>query len=62
MAENLREIVYEEIKAICEQSLEDAGGKAYADKNSRSIGGFRLKQVSEYVHFNLIIVTYAYSL
>ena len=45
LSEYGREIVYEEIKAICEQSLEDAGGKAYADNNPRSIGGFRLKQV-----------------
>ena len=59
LSEYGREIVYEEIKAICEQSLEDAGGKAYADKNSRSIGGFRLKQVSEYYLFNLFIFTYS---
>ena len=53
-----REIVFEEINAICEQSLDDAGGKAYADHNPRSIGGFRLKQVSEYFPFILITDTY----
>ena len=58
LAEYGREIVYEEIKAICEQSLEDAGGKAYADHNPRSIGGFRLKQVSlTFAYIYLLLLT-----
>jgi hypothetical protein len=41
-----KEIIYEEIKAIMEQSLEDAGSKIFARPNSNSIAGWRPKQVS----------------
>ncbi len=42
-----REVVYEEIKTIMAQSLNDAGGsKIYIKPNANSIAGWRPKQVS----------------
>ncbi len=40
-----REVAYEEIKAILEQSLEDAGPKVFVKSNPKAIAGFRQKQV-----------------
>jgi hypothetical protein len=40
------EVVYEEIKTIMEQSLNDAGSKIYIKPNANSIAGWRPKQVS----------------
>ena len=41
-----REVVYEEIKTIMAQSLNDAGSKIYIKPNANSIAGWRPKQVS----------------
>jgi hypothetical protein len=41
-----REVVYEEIKAIMEQSLDEAGAKPFIKPNANSIAGWRPKQVS----------------
>jgi len=41
-----REDVYEEIKTIMAQSLNDAGSKIYIKPNANSIAGWRPKQVS----------------
>jgi hypothetical protein len=41
-----REVVYEEIKRIMEQSLNNAGAKIYIKPNANSIAGWRPKQVS----------------
>ncbi len=44
--ESDREVAYEEIKAIMEQSLEDAGPKVFVKSNPNTIAGFCQKQVS----------------
>ena len=41
-----REVVYEEIKTIMAQSLNDAGSKIFIKPNANSIAGWRPKQVS----------------
>jgi hypothetical protein len=41
-----REDVYEEIKTIMAQSLNDAGSKIFIKPNANSIAGWRPKQVS----------------
>jgi hypothetical protein len=48
LAEYDREVAYEEIKAIVEQSLDDAGRKVFVKPtgNPNSITGWRRKQVS----------------
>jgi hypothetical protein len=44
LAEYDKAVVYEEIKAIMEQSLDDAGPKVFVKPNPNSIAGFRQKQ------------------
>jgi len=41
-----REVVYEEIKTIMAQSLDEAGSKIFIKPNANSIAGWRPKQVS----------------
>ena len=50
LSEYDREVVYEEIKAIMEQSLNDAGVKPIAHPKPNSIAGFRIKQASCFTH------------
>ena len=42
-----REVAYEEIKTIMQQSLDEAGSKIFIKPNANSIAGWRPKQVSE---------------
>ncbi len=42
-----REVAYEEIKTIMQQSLDEAGSKIFIKPNANSIAGWRSKQVSE---------------
>ena len=48
LSEYDREVVYEEIKAIMEQSLDDAGSKPIAKPKPNSMAGFRIKQASRF--------------
>ena len=41
-----REVAYEEIKTIMQQSLDEAGSKIFIKPNANSIAGWRSKQVS----------------
>ena len=47
-------VVYEQIKAIMELSLEDAGSKEFAKPNPNSIAGWRQKQVPTHSRFHSI--------
>ena len=48
LSEYDREVVYDEIKAIMEQSLDDAGSKPIAKPKPNSMAGFRIKQASRF--------------
>jgi hypothetical protein len=45
LSEYANEVVYEEIKAIMQQSLDNAGPKVFVQPNSSAIAGFRLQKV-----------------